>query len=129
MPNNSIQRDMADEVVAAVMTKAGKGVAGGSYRSLVEDYGPGALIRRTAAVVCGMAGGADGSGKAGGGVCAAGATGSSGDRSKRAAEALVPLRFRVRDLEPDVEFDGFVGPRRPIAPSIPTLAMLGGRRP
>ena len=43
-PGIRIQRDMADEVVAAVKRKARKGDTGGSYRLLVDDYGRGVLI-------------------------------------------------------------------------------------
>ena len=44
VPDAGVQREMADEVVRAVIEKAKKGVVGGSYRPLVNDYGRGVLI-------------------------------------------------------------------------------------
>ena len=44
VPGARIQREMANEVVRAVMEKASKGAVGGSYRPLVNDYGRGVLV-------------------------------------------------------------------------------------
>ena len=43
-PGAHLQREMADQVICAVKNKAQKGRKGGSYQSLVRDYGRGALI-------------------------------------------------------------------------------------
>ena len=43
-PDARFQREMADQVTAAIEKKAQKGRDGGSYQSLVRDYGRGALI-------------------------------------------------------------------------------------
>ena len=43
-PDVRLQCDMADHVISAVEKKARKGCEGGSYSSLVRDYGRGALI-------------------------------------------------------------------------------------
>lgn len=44
LPDARLQRAMADRVCEAVIKKARKGQETGSYRSLVDDYGRGALI-------------------------------------------------------------------------------------
>lgn len=44
LPGPDLQRAMADHVLAAVIAKARKGREDGSYRSLVQEYGRGALI-------------------------------------------------------------------------------------
>ena len=43
-PNAHLQREMADQVICAIKNKAQKGRDGGSYQSLVRDYGRGMLI-------------------------------------------------------------------------------------
>ena len=43
-PDAHLQCEMADQVIYAIKNKAQKGREGGSYRSLVRDYGRGALI-------------------------------------------------------------------------------------
>ena len=43
-PDSRVQREMADQVILATKNKAQKGREGGSYQSLVRDYGRGALI-------------------------------------------------------------------------------------
>ena len=43
-PDARLQREMADQVICAIKHKAQKGRKGGSYRSLVRDYGRGVLI-------------------------------------------------------------------------------------
>ena len=43
-PNAHLQREMADQVICTVKNKAQKGRDGGSYQSLVRDYGRGMLI-------------------------------------------------------------------------------------
>lgn len=43
-PASRLQREMADKVISAIQKKAQKGREGGSYRSLVHDYGRGLLI-------------------------------------------------------------------------------------
>lgn len=43
-PNPRLQYEMADEVIAAIKRKTRKGREGGSYKTLVGDYGRGALI-------------------------------------------------------------------------------------
>ena len=43
-PDALLQREMADQVIYAIKKKAQKGREGGSYRSLVRDYGRGVLI-------------------------------------------------------------------------------------
>ena len=43
-PDAHLQREMADQVILAIQKKAQKGREGGSYRSLVRDYGRGVLI-------------------------------------------------------------------------------------
>ena len=43
-PNSHLQHEMADRVVVAIEKKAKKGREGGSYQSLVHDYGRGQLI-------------------------------------------------------------------------------------
>ena len=43
-PDSRLQREMADRVITAIEKKAQKGCDGGSYKSLVRDYGRGQLI-------------------------------------------------------------------------------------
>ena len=43
-PDAHLQREMADQVILAIKQKVQKGREGGSYQSLVRDYGRGALI-------------------------------------------------------------------------------------
>ena len=43
-PDSHLQHEMVDRVIAAIEKKAKKGRAGGSYQSLVHDYGRGQLI-------------------------------------------------------------------------------------
>ncbi len=43
-PDSRMQRKMADKVISAIVKKARKGQEGGSYKSLVRDYGRGQLI-------------------------------------------------------------------------------------
>lgn len=43
-PDSRLQHEMADRVIAAIEKKAKKGREGGSYQSLVHDYGRGQLI-------------------------------------------------------------------------------------
>ena len=43
-PDAHLQREMADRVICAIKDKAQKGREGGSYQSLVRDYGRGMLI-------------------------------------------------------------------------------------
>ena len=43
-PDSCMQHKMADKVIAAIEEKARKGQEGGSYKSLVRDYGRGQLI-------------------------------------------------------------------------------------
>lgn len=43
-PDSLLQCEMADQVILAVKNKAQKGQAGGSYESLIRDYGRGTLI-------------------------------------------------------------------------------------
>ena len=43
-PHPRLQYEMADEVIAAIKRKTQKGREGGSYKTLVRDYGRGALI-------------------------------------------------------------------------------------
>ena len=43
-PHPRLQYEMADEVIAAIKRKTQKGREGGSYETLVHDYGRGALI-------------------------------------------------------------------------------------
>ena len=51
-PDSRLQCDMADRVIAAVEKKANKGRNGGSYKSLVRDYGTRSTYRRFAPMVC-----------------------------------------------------------------------------
>lgn len=44
LPDSCLQREMADKVIEAIEKKAKKGRDEGSYKSLVRDYGRGALI-------------------------------------------------------------------------------------
>lgn len=43
-PNPRLQYEMADEVIEVIKRKTRKGREGGSYKTLVRDYGRGALI-------------------------------------------------------------------------------------
>ena len=43
-PDSRLQYEMADKVILAIQKKAQKGRVGGSYQSLVRDYGHGVLI-------------------------------------------------------------------------------------
>ena len=43
-PDSRLQREMADRVISTIQEKAQKGREGGSYKSLVHDYGRGQLI-------------------------------------------------------------------------------------
>ena len=43
-PDSRLQHEMADKVISAIEKKANKGRDGGSYQSLVHDYGRGQLI-------------------------------------------------------------------------------------